>query len=449
MPKVSIIVTSYNVENYISKCLDGIIGQTLQDIEIIIVDDGSSDGTTEIISEYAKMDPRIRVVLFKENTIGGVASAANAGLEIAKGDYIGFADGDDIYDPYMFEKLWQNAEDAQADLVMCQYTLLDEADGQEKEPAETDRWLPFEVTTIIDLDDSSRKQILQFISVPWRKLYRRDLIERKFLRFPVGDFFYEDNPFHWDAVIGAQRIVLLPEKLCKHRVARVGQTMATVDERLLRIFEHHNIIRDNLNKNKVLDVYKSALLEWLASQLSWVSQRAEGTMRPLLYGRLFPIVGQYSGEDITEYARLNGYGRVTEMLRALKNKNYYNFSIAAGWNVQSETSQIVPEQTHKYSSNSIVSRGLYPLKRLRARMNIRYLKRKLGLNKPSISDVKEQTEIQPEPVDHVDLMASMVVLQREMRGLRKEIKYLISQVSHSSVQNDETLEVKENIKELY
>lgn len=447
MPKVSIIVTSYNVEKYISECLDGIIGQTLQDIEIIVVDDGSTDGTQGIIANYAKLDHRIRTVIFKENTIGGVASAANAGLDIAIGDYIGFADGDDIYDPSMFEKLWQNAEHAQADLAMCQYTLLDEADGQEKEPAETDRWLPFKATAIIELDDSSRKQMLQFISVPWRKLYRRDLIERKHLRFPVGDFFYEDNPFHWDSVIGAQRIVLLPEKLCKHRVARVGQTMATIDERLLRIFEHHNIIRDNLNKNNDLAVYKGALLQWLASQLSWVSQRAEGVLRPLLYGRLFPLVDQYSGEDVAEFAHVNGAGRVAGMLQALKYKNYNDFSIAAGWSDEVEILQPEPEpepeEIHKNNSKSFIEHVLYPFQRLRARMNIRYLKRKLGLNKPCNQEIEEQIEKRPQSVDHVDLMASMVVLQREMRGLRKEIKNLTLQVSHLPVQNGVTLEVKE------
>ncbi|MGQ5718430.1 glycosyltransferase family 2 protein [Pseudochrobactrum asaccharolyticum] len=437
MPKVSIIVTSYNIEKYIRACLDDIVEQTLQDIEIIVVDDGSTDSTPQVILEYAKKDARIRPVLFEKNTIGGVASAANAGLDIARGDYIGFADGDDLYDPQMFEKLWQCAENAQADLAMCKYTLLDETDGQEKEPAETERWIPFGTTTTIELDETSRKQMLRFISVPWRKLYRRDLVERISLRFPVGDFFYEDNPFHWDSVISAKRIVLLPEKLCKHRVARVGQTMATVDERLLRIFEHHNIIRDNLIQHQVFDVYKDALLQWVSGQLSWVSQRTEGDMRPLLYGRLFPIIDQYSFDDISEFARVNGAGRSAKMLRELKLKNYHTFSNAAGWGVNADAPQLVSAERAKYFSNTVIGRIMYPLRRIRSRMNIRYLRRKLGITKSKAVEIQQVTAASQQSIDHVDLMASMVILQREVRGLRSEIKALMSQVSHSSMQYDE------------
>ena len=75
MPKLSIIVTAYNIENYLEECLDSVIGQTLTDIEIIVVDDGSTDGTVRIIRDYAERDDRIRPILFAENTIGGVASA--------------------------------------------------------------------------------------------------------------------------------------------------------------------------------------------------------------------------------------------------------------------------------------------------------------------------------------------------------------------------------------
>ncbi len=107
---------------------------------------------------------------------------------------------------------------------MSRYMLLDESDGLLKEPAETGRWSPYPQATTLDLTPATRREILRFISVPWRKLYRRDLVERAGLRFPVGDFFFEDNPFHWMAVIEAERIALVPERLCEHRVARAGHT---------------------------------------------------------------------------------------------------------------------------------------------------------------------------------------------------------------------------------
>ena len=196
-PKVSIIVTCYNIENYISDCLDGIVSQTLEDIEIIIVDDGSTDATPNIVKSYAKKDKRIKTILMEENSIGGVATAANVGIEAASGVYIGFADGDDVYDTSMFEKLYNAASRYDADLTMCRYKLLDDQSGFLSDPAELRLWNEIKNIRVLNLDEANRAKLLKFISVPWRKLYRRDWILEHGLRFPVGDYFFEDNPFHW------------------------------------------------------------------------------------------------------------------------------------------------------------------------------------------------------------------------------------------------------------
>ncbi|MDO5612562.1 MAG: glycosyltransferase family 2 protein [Paracoccus sp. (in: a-proteobacteria)] len=421
MPKVSVIVTAYNIEKYIRQSLDSVIGQTLDDIEIIVVDDGSSDATPDIIREYAARDSRIRPILFDRNTIGGVASAANAGMDVATGDYIGFADGDDLYDPTMFEKLWQAAESTGSDLAMCRYTLLDESDGSEHEPAETDRWQPFPRRTALDLTDATRKQMLRFISVPWRKIYRRDLVERINLRFPVGDFFFEDNPFHWASVIGGERIVLLPERLCKHRVARAGQTMATVDERLLRIFYHHDIIHDWLRQNDAHDGYKDELLRWTAAQLSWVSQRAEGEMQKLLFDRLVPIAAQYSTDDIAAFGHANGRGRSVQMLEQLGRKDFAGFSRAAGW-TGGQTPARLPGAA---PGGTLLSRGWYHLRasgpRQTAAMTGRYLSERFGLRSNTRDAAPRDSA---DKIDNTDLMAAMVILQKELRLLRAEVAEL-------------------------
>ncbi|MEQ9674461.1 MAG: glycosyltransferase, partial [Roseovarius indicus] len=227
MPKLSIIVTAYNVAAYLGPCLDGIIGQTLEDIEVIVVDDGSTDGTGELVEAYAKADARVRAIRFEENTPGGVGPAANAGLAAATGDFIGFADGDDLYDPRMFGRLYDAAVAHDADLAMCRYHLMDDATGELGEPDEGRYWEPYGETTVVAMDAEQRSALLRFIAVPWRKIYRRDLVERVGLRFPEGDFFFEDNPVHWAAVLGARKVVMVPEYLCRHRVARPGQTMET------------------------------------------------------------------------------------------------------------------------------------------------------------------------------------------------------------------------------
>jgi glycosyltransferase involved in cell wall biosynthesis len=231
MPAVSVIVTSYNIERYLGECLDSLLAQTLQDLEIIVVDDGSTDSSPEIVKRYAARDPRIRPVLLPDNSPGAVGTPSNAGLELATAPYVGFADGDDVLAPTMFEELHRAAVTHDTDLVMCQYEELVEPTGERRAPADAKRWEQLEPGRL-DLDVATRKQILRFVAVPWRKLYRRDLLERHQIRFPVGDHYYEDNPFHWFSVVSADSIAIVPQVLCAHRVNRPGQTMAAHDARL-------------------------------------------------------------------------------------------------------------------------------------------------------------------------------------------------------------------------
>lgn len=118
---ISIIIPAYNIASYIERCLDSIIAQTYKNLEIIVVNDGSSDSTDEIIDKYAKKDSRI-IPVHKLN--GGVSSARLAGIEIAKGDYIGFVDGDDYIEPDMYEKLVYNAINYTADISHCGYKMV-------------------------------------------------------------------------------------------------------------------------------------------------------------------------------------------------------------------------------------------------------------------------------------------------------------------------------------
>lgn len=117
-PIISVIVPIYNVEKYIHRCIDSLLAQTFNDIEIILVDDGSPDRCGEICDEYATMDPRVKVI-HKKN--GGVASARQAGTDVAKGEYIIHADPDDWVAPNMYEDLYYKAKMTDADVTICDY----------------------------------------------------------------------------------------------------------------------------------------------------------------------------------------------------------------------------------------------------------------------------------------------------------------------------------------
>ena len=122
MPKLSIIVPIYNVEPYIRRCLDSIYAQTFKDYEAILVNDGSTDKCGLIIDEYAQNDPRI-ITIHQQNK--GVSAARNAGLRIAKGQYIGFVDPDDWIEPEMYAKLIQNIEANNCSIASCSWTEID------------------------------------------------------------------------------------------------------------------------------------------------------------------------------------------------------------------------------------------------------------------------------------------------------------------------------------
>lgn len=331
-PKVSVIVTSYNIRPYIVACLDTVCNQSLKDIEIIIVDDGSTDGTVDIIKKYAASDDRIKTILFEKNTVGGVATAANAGMDIATGEYIGFADGDDIYEPTMFEDLYILASRFKSDLGICNYRYLENGSGAVFDNADNSLWRDLCRDDFIQLDTEDRKKILKLTPVPWRKIYRREFMENNSIRFPVGDFFFEDNPLHWQAVILAKSAVFVDETLCYHRMNREGQTISSNNDRLFGIFSQYDIMRDWLRSSSNNEEYKINLLFWLSHHLDWLRERIHVDNYSRFYELASPRVDEYSKDDIQEFSELFRLNPMSlEFMYALKAKNKKKFSrVASG-----------------------------------------------------------------------------------------------------------------------
>lgn len=118
---ISVIVPAYNIVDYLPRCLDSILNQTYSNLEVIVISDGSTDGTNEVIKKYAEKDDRI-VPIYKENS--GVSDTRNKGLDIAEGDYIGFVDGDDYIEPNMYETLLNNLLENDADISHCGYQMV-------------------------------------------------------------------------------------------------------------------------------------------------------------------------------------------------------------------------------------------------------------------------------------------------------------------------------------
>ena len=188
-PPVSVIIPVYNVEKYLATCLDSVTNQTLKDIEIICVNDGSTDRSGEILSRYAAQDERIKIVS-KPN--GGLASARNAGFEIAKGKYIGFVDSDDWVEPETYETaLSKMYEDPNVDFVCWGANVI-----TEKGFANYLGWGKCASARLTGKHELNDDICLKTPAYAWNKLYKREIIRKNGLLFPQG-MLYEDTSFYW------------------------------------------------------------------------------------------------------------------------------------------------------------------------------------------------------------------------------------------------------------
>lgn len=210
-PKISVILPVYNVEKYLQECLDSIINQTLKDIEIICINDGSTDSSLKILKEYAKKDKRIIIVNQKNK---GAAISRNKGIDIAKGEYFSILDSDDFFDPAMLEKMYNKADKNSADIVICQSRIFDE---------KTREYKPFNPI----LTDAPKEKKFCYKDMPnlifnftvgwaWDKLYKASFVKENKLYFQnlrsSNDFF-----FVYLSLIKAKSIIIFDDALISHR----------------------------------------------------------------------------------------------------------------------------------------------------------------------------------------------------------------------------------------
>ena len=200
-PLLSIIVPVYKVENYLQKCIDSILAQTFTDFELILVEDGSPDGCPALCDAAAAKDARIRV-LHQKN--GGLSAARNAGLDVARGEWIGFVDSDDYIAPEMYETLYKAVQNTGADLALCDYAAVDEA-GIPCLPPYTG--LAQRIFTGRELLKRATNTMAQ---PAWNKLYRRAIFAQ--LRYPEGKL-NEDIFVLPEICLNTKKAVVVPKEL--------------------------------------------------------------------------------------------------------------------------------------------------------------------------------------------------------------------------------------------
>lgn len=214
MPVVSIIVPVYNVEKYLEKCIESILAQTYEQLEVILVDDGSPDRCGEICEQYAKKDSRI-TVLHQKNR--GLSAARNAGIMQASGEYLLFVDSDDYIVAELAEKTVRMAESVKADIVIFDYVAVEEETGREDRSR-----FKLEKNEVFSLKEQPKALLVP--PSAWNKLYRRELFLKTCMRYPEGRH-YEDLGTTPKLFLRAERIVYLDSDPLYYYILRNGSIM--------------------------------------------------------------------------------------------------------------------------------------------------------------------------------------------------------------------------------
>lgn len=320
---LSVIVPVYNVENYLEKCLQSIADQTLNPVnfEVILVDDKSTDSSLDICKNFCNRYSNFRLIELPENSPGGCGTPSNRGIETAKGKYIGFVDSDDYIEPDMFECLLTKGLETESDLIICGYHIHYEKENIDVTPWEFEHRLRplVENASSYSLRET-RQKALELNPAPWRKLYKRSFLKKYNIKFPEGNFFFEDTPFHWFVVVQAESFSFINKKLIHYRVGRFGQTVEAKPEKFLAITKHAEIIFKFLESKKIKEEYNFEFLCWILDVSTWVIPKL-GDKKSIYLNK------------IKEYVKDNSFAHL-KLYKKIRNQNrgklYFNYFLIHG-----------------------------------------------------------------------------------------------------------------------
>ncbi|MCL2115026.1 MAG: glycosyltransferase [Methanobrevibacter sp.] len=269
--KVSVIVPVYNSEKYLKKCLDSLINQTLSEIEIICVDDGSTDDSPEILSSYSRKNNRIKIITQKNKDVG---AARKTGLKIAKGEYIAFVDDDDWLAKDSFEKLYKNAKSNDSDLVLFKAVFYYPNNESYIYPKSFNLEQYF--NEVNDYDDfvfkaeDIKKQVMNAFFAPWYKFYKSKFLNKYNFYFKEN-ITYPDVPFHVQVLLRAKRLSFCPENLYFYRRDH-QESMLLISKNSPRIFDIFEVIDEVesfLTENDLMKKYKFEFIQFKLEQINF------------------------------------------------------------------------------------------------------------------------------------------------------------------------------------
>ena len=313
-PQISIIIPVYNVEKYLEDCLNSLLAQTYKDIEILCINDGSSDASLKILRKYEKQDNRIQVFTQKNS---GPAKARNIGLENAHGEYIMFCDSDDSYEPEMCERMLTAITDNNVDLVMCN------TNGYDKQGNFAPDWyyFPFDAG-YFTLTQEMKAIINVFL---WNKIFKKSKIDTFQIKFPEGHKT-DDNYFIYVYLMASDTVYFLNNKLYNHYER---------ENSIMNLYNNDNKIKysdiedkivilemtyDFLNKHHIFKLNKDAYLSLFFKQLFWSWQSVSEQWKNTFLQKCADFI---SKTDIKTWSKDSTQNT---LIKQIKDKKFYEVS---------------------------------------------------------------------------------------------------------------------------
>lgn len=311
LPILSIIVPVYNTEKYLTKCLDSIINQTIKKIEIICVNDGSTDGSLDILEKYQKIDKRIRII----NKInGGLSSARNMGIEYATGEYIAFVDSDDSIELNTYETSLLHFNSPEVDLVYFSTRLVIEGNVNR---VQDEQYFEHKYSGLVNL---SHDVMTKMDVCAWNKIYKLSIIKKYKIRFPDG-LWYEDNPFFWSYTLVCNYAFFINDKFYYYLI-RSGSIMSKEKNKSNRktlhgldpllCFEH---LLGFVFKWELLEKFKPVLIDLFQQKMYESLKSLSKKERMLALNKSTEIVNIFD---------LNFHFPDNSFIISLSNKKYHN-----------------------------------------------------------------------------------------------------------------------------
>lgn len=321
--KVSVIVPVYNGERYLRQCIDSILAQSLKKIELIFVDDGSTDGSLDILKEYQQKDYRIRVITQK-NAGGG--AARNRGMKEACGEYLSFLDADDYFEPAMLEKMAGRLDETKGDICVVKVRCWHEDLGfyTDEYAAMREEYLPEK--EVFSWEDMKGAIFNTFHNWPWNKMFRKSFVEENQLSFQelkrTNDLF-----FTCTALVRAKRITALREVMVNYRVGITGNCQTTNTAAPLDFYRAFLSLKTYLEEQGIFDEVRQSFLNHaldgcMANLNSQENSPAHETLFHQLRGSLMKELG-FEGQGLEYFYPFNR--QAYENYRIMMEKDYITF----------------------------------------------------------------------------------------------------------------------------